>query len=670
MKNFFSSAPGKIIILFVSFILIATASYFWFFRKKEIKRELIASVYVIPNDTSETKIKILNELELTIPKGELKQPDSLLVFNVMNVTKPENTEDILKVYDFSFGKTNKFKKPLTIEISYEEITGGKKIENEKCLHLMSYDEKNNKWSEVDAELITEKKQLVFYAEHFSSYGVVYDIAAPHPLMKVGTWKRPSTLNSTPDIFASQKILETSAGGNPSQEAENSGYRMVEEAFNFTSAFTSLAEELGGTEIFEKFNKFAGEFGLLLSLKQFAFEIIEGKTDEARLNLCKNLTMYSLGKWGNQALRISNIGVFFIDYSLTKFGEKGAEVREKKYRDIYENYNRNHNVYKKDKSGWVNFILGVVGSSGDIRSAVDTELNRYLYACFNEEGSIIPEDVEEILVNNERVAVLEILNDALHEAAIEIDENRKKEILGVMGKMKDLLNTEFPITVIVAGDENEIKGLPVRIKITGPGQELWEGKTDNAGQWWGFRCTWLGYLYYKKPTVVELEYDGKILSENFTATNRGVTVRFYLPKKEKKEKNAIDPDKAAGTYSGIMTLKVPGYDWKIKGNCEIVITKELKATFTATLEGTNNLLDGSVQHTKLVHDMSGYLKHEGDSSFVKLLGTYNQTVVTTLKGQTYTKDFPNIKWQTYLKFDGEKLFMPDSPTGSALLTKTR
>lgn len=669
MKDFFSSASGKIIILFVTCLIAVTAAYFWFFRNKEIKRELIASVYVIPNDTSETIIKILNELTFTIPKGELKHPDSFYVFNVLNATKPENTEDLLKVYDFSFGKTNKFKNPLTVEISYGELTD-KISGNENCLHLMSYDEKINKWSDVNAELIKEKKQLVFYAEHFSSYGIVYDIADPHPLMKVRTWKRPSTLNSIPDIHASQKILQSSAGGNPSKEAENSGYRMVEEAFNFSAAFTSLAEELGGTEIFEKFNKFAGEFGLLLSLKQFAFEIVEGKTEEARLNLCKNLTMYSLGKWGNQALRISNIGMFFIDYALTKFGEKGTEVREKKYRDIYENYNRYHNVYKKDKNGWVAFILGVVSTSGDVKSAVDNELNRYLYACFNEEGSIIPNDIEEILVNNERIAVLEILHDALHEAAIEIDENRKKEILGIMGKMKELLNTEFPITVIVAGDENEIKGLPVKIKITGPGQELWKGKTDNAGQWWGFRCTWLGYLYYKKPDVVELEYDGKILKENFTAKSSGVTVRFYLPKKENKESNDIDLDKAAGTYTGLMTLKVPGYDWKIKGNCEIVVSKELKATFKATLEGTNTLLDGSVQQTKLVHDLTGYLKHEGDSSYVKLQGTYNQTVVTTIKGQTYTKEFQNIKWQTFLKYDGDKFFMPDSPTGSALLTKIR
>lgn len=647
---------SRIILLSVLTVIIIIAGYsaVRYLFKKEIKKELLVSIAVNPNDTSETTLSFKDEITLKVPRGEINKPDTLDIYDVKNIEKPGFADEIVKTYDLNFRKTNKFKNEVEVEISYGSIAGDKKIENDKGIHLMNYDENKKEWNEVNTEIDKTNKKLIFYAQHFSSYGVVtYDITNPHPMMKVHEWKRPSLLQTVPDIGKSQAILEGySNTGKPTKDAEASGYAMIEEAFNFTSAFTSLAEELSGTEIFEKFNKFAGEFGLLLSLKQFSTEIFEGKYEQAKLNLCKNLMMYSLGKWGNQAMRISNIGMFFIDYSLTKFGEKGLEVREKKYQDIYDNFNRHHNVYKKDKNGWVKFILGAVASNAEIKTSVDNELNNYLYACFNEEGSIIPKDVEEILVNKEKAAVLEILHEAMKEASEELEDLRKKEILGIMGQMKDLLNQEFPIRVSVYGDEKEIKGLPVRITV-GRDQNLWEGRTDNAGQWWAFKCTWLGYIFYKKPNTVELEYDGRILKENFVPNKFGVDVRFYLPKKEEKESGTEEFD-YQGSYSGTYTC-IWDKPCLISGTINIQIDAAGNTNVTASGSGGckySTYSSKEVQTFSLKGSKPVYLKkYKGYAIHLEGTETLTSTYITPTETTTKTHSWDDRQHSIVVYKDG-------------------
>lgn len=528
-----------------------------FLANEEIKKELLASITIAPNDTADTFINYDNNVKFKIPKGEVEQIDTLDIFNVTNIVKPEFANSLIKTYDFKFRKKNKFNDDVEIEISLSDEL---KSNSGNSIHLLYYNEEKNTWEDVEAEYDAQEKKIYFSTKHFSCFGIVEGdcFSNPSPKMQLHTRKSATLLKSAPDINKAESILKDySESAGKIDLAQVCGLAMFEESFSITSAIGTLAEEILELPFVDKFNNIATELGLTFALKQFAFELYEGKDEQAKLNLSKNLMLYSLGKYGSQALKIANVGIFFIDYSLTKFGTKGLEVREKKYQDIYDNFNQHHNVYKKDVKEWTKFIVDVVSSSYDLKLLVDAEINNYLKACFNEEGSIIPDDVREILVSKEREKILIILHEALKVANEEMEEKRKNEIINKFAEMKKILNNEFQVRVMVYGEKegsDEVIDLPVRIVVP-KDQELWQGRTNNAGQWW-FNCTWLGYIYYKKPTIVELEYEGKTLRQNFTPQEYGVDVRFYLPKKKTidEETDTEFPSNLSGEYKGEISIK--------------------------------------------------------------------------------------------------------------------
>ncbi len=354
-------------------------------------------------------------------------------------------------------------------------------------------------------------RMVFATAGSLSAGSPVRMSEPGPDMRLLEMNRPSALSAVPDLPVAENILALYQDHQPSpKEAKDLGMDLFLEAFDLTAAFTSFTQEVSGSAIFDRFNTIAGELGLVFALHQFASEIYEGEDQKAKLNLSKNLMLYSLGKWGSQSLKIANIGIFFIDYSLTKFGTKGLEVREQRYQRMYDNYNANANRYRKDQQGWTDHILAHIEQQPDLEQIISGELNTYLNACFNEECSMIPDDVGAILVAREKERIMEMIRPAVVEVHRELERERQREILRIFSEMKELLNSQSQIRVAVHGGEygveqtrERISGLPVRL-VVGQDQHLWEGRTDDAGQWW-MNFTWLGYLYYRKPVVVELEY---------------------------------------------------------------------------------------------------------------------------------------------------------------------
>jgi hypothetical protein len=132
-------------------------------------------------------------------------------------------------------------------------------------------------------------------------------------------------------------------------------------------------------------------------------------------------------------------------------------------------------------------------------------------------------------------------------------------------------------------QKRTRNLPVRI-IVGQDQHLWEGKTDQGGQWW-FNFTWLGFLHYGAPSVVELEYKGQKFSQSFEIDNFNVAnIRFILPDDEE----ITDADKPSSyadfsTPFGLYTGSIHGFLQKgSKGTVEINVDKNLNVTFHAEL----------------------------------------------------------------------------------------
>lgn len=357
---------------------------------------------------------------------------------------------------------------------------------------------------------------------------------PGPMMKLQKMKPFSTIAGSSDMIVAESILKDYKQTlTPSPKAVETGMDLFLEAFDLTAVSATFSEEMLGANLFKKFNAISGELGVLFALHKFSHEIFEGNDDTAKLNLTKSLTLYSAGKWGSKGLKIANIGIFLIDYSLTKFGTRGLEVREERYQKIYDNYNQHHNPYRKDQKGWTKFIVENTSKEGDFKSLMENELKRYLNACFDEEGSIIPDDVRVVLTQKERLRILDVIKPAVDRAVVALKKKHQKEMTGQITKLKSLLNQRYQIRVHVYGGEHDkketidrISNLSVRV-VVNKDQQLWQGQTSSAGQW-SIKFTWLGYMHYKKPAWVEIDYQGKTLRQPIEIRrNRFEPVRFQL-----------------------------------------------------------------------------------------------------------------------------------------------
>jgi hypothetical protein len=549
-----------VVTLLALLLLVAHVSYFDFFREPKIKRTLIASYLLQPNDSTPLIIEYGSELKINIPVGQINQSDSLKLYSLENLRPPEAGVKFVKAYDFEFQKTKNFEENVEVNVSLPAETKTEGMD----FFALHFNEKNGNWEELLSFWDENEPQVSFYSRSFSPVGVSSEERFKGGLnMRIRSMKRPSRLNEVPDIAQSEKILEQYSNFQaPGSNAFRQGMDAVSEAFGLTSAFTGFTEEVARLPIFSKFNSNAGELGVLFSLYQFSVEMYDGKDQQAKLNLSKNLMSYSLGKWGWHGLRIANIGVFIFDYTLTKLGTTLHEMADAHWENQYNTFNLTQNQFRKDAAGWKKFVLDNLDKKETFKEAIDAEIHRYLREFSNDPVvGLMPVIYEEPLIDKERKRVYNILYQGIDQAHKEIEKKRQDEIIEKFVAIKDLLNSKGQVRVSVYGElaeSKEVAGLPVRI-ISEKHPEVWKGVTNEAGQF-TFDFTWLSYLWYGRPTVVEVIYKNKTLTQEFDMGNQSTDVRFYLKKdseeNEKEENKELSFSQIllqmGGTYSGICT----------------------------------------------------------------------------------------------------------------------
>jgi len=431
---------------------------------------------------------------------------------------------------------------------------------------------------IQWQIVTLVFLLLLFTFNFSE-GLCETTPKKHPMMTVKGVKRPSQLESVPKINEARSILKSYSPlvGKP-QANSDCGLKIFNEYFAFAEGGLSLLELASDLPILPQFNEYSSNICLLFSLRQFSIDINEGQNRNATLNLSKELLMYSLGKWGSAALKISNVGMFFIDYSLTKFGAKAFKVRKNKYQSMYDEYNARHNRFKKKPDEWKNFLVKTINESRDVKSSIDREVNSYVKDYFYEAGSVIPDDLRLELIEAEKNKLYKIFNDSIEDVINEIRKKKEEEILQNFTKATELMNKEFTISVNVIADKYD--PMPIRVVVS-EDQKLWEGVTSSAGTW-NMRCTYAGYIAYKKPTTVELTYKGKTLTQSFKVTDKGVFAKFDLRDLEKEKKEVLRElnKDLAGTYRGKIFYNERLYG-RGEGPIEIIIKNSKSISFKAS-----------------------------------------------------------------------------------------
>ncbi|MBD3369183.1 PEGA domain-containing protein [Candidatus Fermentibacteria bacterium] len=496
-------------------------------------KELLATVPVEYTFNDGATVEYERELSLWFPPCEPAWEDTIRIYRLHNLDPPEQSGEFVKAYTAEFATGRQPSRAVRVEMSIAEELEEGTVDLDDDIYVMYFDDETGDWREVATMLDRESQRAVFYAEHFSGYVLVDSASTPHPMMRLHPVRRlPSQLQARPDTALARDILQlVNITQIPGESAIETGVEAVEEAFGITSTGVSFANDLMGLPILERFNSVSGEIGVVLALTSFSIDIFQGDDDEARMHLSSSLLQYSLGQWLGRGMKIANIGIFMINYSLTEFGQAALDSEEREWRERYQNYNRTDNQHNMNQQEWIDFVVEKISNSRDVTAAIDGKMHEYLWDYFDHDvGSGCPRRIIDVLVAEEKARVCNMLTESVEAIQDEVRYLQNRETLEHLNEQRLLLNDQQQIRVCVYGDsvgDPKVRNLPVRVVVE-EDHDLWEGITDDAGQWW-MNLTWIGYIHYGKPTTVELEYEGRTLTKTLETEPPGrfATVRFYL-----------------------------------------------------------------------------------------------------------------------------------------------
>ncbi len=495
------------------------------------------------------------EVTFRFAAGEAPWEDSLELLRLDSLELTDVPGTLTAAYNVDFQSGRQLSQPVQVTMSCEEEIDGGTMNPSNGLWVMHMNEETGVWENVPCRYDSEAMALVCYLDHFSVVGIGECPPSPHPLMTLGvTDREPLEMAAVIDIQWAEQILQAHCLTQDPESVESAvlaGTRMFTEAFDLVSVPASALEQVLGVSELERFNAISGEIGLLAALTRFTLEVSDTSTTnrEAQANLLQSLLSYSVGKWGWQGLQIANIGIFMMNYSLQRFGTAAVQARFNLWWRKYHEYNRFNNLHRMTQLEWNDFMVRTVMSSAELSSevvqnALAEKVDLYLNAFFNDDFYNIggfwffqgpcPDDLRPSLIGKEREELLPVLEAATYLLEDRVRFYQELDMLEQLNNAADLLNSRQQIRVQVYGDsvgDPRVRNLQVRIPVASD-QDLWQGVTDEPGQWW-FDLTRYGYLHYNSPSVVELEFEGDIYTQPILVETWGgfADVRFYLDETE-------------------------------------------------------------------------------------------------------------------------------------------
>ncbi|MBN1183592.1 MAG: zinc-ribbon domain-containing protein [Bacteroidales bacterium] len=519
----------KVFITFLVLIMISGAVYYFYFYNKGITKTLLTSFELLPNDTTELVFNYKDELEIHIPPGQIKEKDSLHLYAMENIDKPEFTEGLLRAYDFDFDITKSFSEDVAVTFSYATYENSNVIGNGMGVHVMYYNEETESWENTDAIIDKKENKITVSRSHFSCLGLVSYSTAPHPMMQAMAMIDPSTLNYVPDFSKAQSIMNSfNQQKEPGANAVGEGLDLFTKAFDITALAGDIHEKIMKYETFSKFNNLAGQLGIMRSAVSLGVQLGKAEYLDAILNVTKTAVKIKLGVMGWQFLAIYNVAEFLYDLHQEQLQAEGEEFEMQENLSDYYHYNATENPYARSIEEWAKYIEDNIDKLIDFEWQLNQEINKYLNAYF-ETGVDVPLDVKDKILKHESLRIKGVIKEAFELYIKNMKERQEREMRENLKEIKRQMNSIIVIQVNVYGEKEgskAVRNLPVNI-IVKKDQELWSGITDRAGQL-NFKCTKLGYLAYGCPETVEVVYEGTTYSGQISIDNSNMAiVRIYL-----------------------------------------------------------------------------------------------------------------------------------------------
>ncbi|SKB46351.1 hypothetical protein SAMN02745120_1605 [Acetoanaerobium noterae] len=419
-------------------------------------------------------------------------------------------EDVLvNTFEIKVPQVESFTSLINIDIPYDEsfIENGSVKSN---VGAMYYDETQSQWIPIPFEIDEANKKVRIITNHLSTYSVFTiknENTRAAKIIKVNSFPPlPSGISQVFEAVIDEAINNTMT---PGKQAFELGQSVVSDWLGISGAtLTSITQTLYASEFASGLGNAFNNVGLAAAMVQAAYDFSSGKDKELFTNLTKNLSYFSVGRWGSNALQLSFVGVYAIDYSLNKFATAAWDGRKEIWYEAYKAYYEKENI--RTAKQWYSKLYWIWQDTKEskdpnaLKAAIDNELTSYVNAFWNlpdsdkafwqseiqktgfSGGGGLNKKLEEEISNAHKARLVKDLQepvfDKLEQAVRwQLTEEYTKELIN----LKNYLNKSTNVLItenLKAGEKAEYAGYIVRFSPLNDTAYVpsWTGKIKDDG----------------------------------------------------------------------------------------------------------------------------------------------------------------------------------------------
>ncbi len=332
-----------------------------------------------------------------------------------------------------------------------------------------------------------------------------------------------------------------------------GWTLFGEIFSIEGQVLTFAEQALFIDGLSDINKGMSNLGLIVSIFQVGIDLSKGETRLASVGAYKTFMGYVIGK-GSRVMQISNVGVFFIDYALTSFGNEAWRNREDAWRKAYTSYYKKENP--RSVSQWKEIIYPFylkaekADSPQYLQNRLDAKIDEYISKFWNDpknivdisesgriwQGQSLTKKIKHQLEEEHRTLLMRHFTQTIFPRLTRESWKRraKKEAIRMNLHLKPKLNKSYSLKVEAYG----VKG-SAKVLIQRKGKTIWQS-TLSKDKPMDVKITRFAYIKAGFPDKITL-VDGKTETTKIFKFRDGQAIVIfgtpkisYLVKHKRKE----------------------------------------------------------------------------------------------------------------------------------------
>ena len=534
-------------------------------------------------------------------------------------------------YDFDIDTDEELAGVMWITLPYDKSQLDPNVDVSRQVGAAYFNESTQEWESVDFRIDEVHSNVIITTDHLSIFGAFvvgkeYTRAAYVQYTIPSIAMRAATLSSQYEDIIREAIEQNMT---PGPSALVLGNAIVTDWLNITGAGLNMSSVVYASDFIENISKLMTNLGLLSAIAQAAVDYQSGNNTALYVNLIKNLTNFSVSKFGTSMMNLASVGVFCIDYSITQFANEALSGRRDIYDQAYRLYYERE--AKRTAKDWYLILMPMAKaakSPDELNQKVMAEIDRYTKQFWEDEtvvayyqdeamkygftgGGGLNQAIMDELSRNHKIELLQgLLQPVFGQISRKLAAEQQTELRKVLDELAKQLNTLVTIQVFdSAYDQAEPK--PLKSSYAGyiariaplaeevKDKEKWQQVLDNEGKAsLPFRI--LGHLMAGSPNKIEIvspdEPDKVLKTIEFIVTPPTVQVDIGEQKATGMvfAKGTLNSPESAGIFAALEELGVIPIeeDGHFSVSVPYVATTRQEGTLLWNIETTDFTMEGT------------------------------------------------------------------------------